>query len=150
MIPRSACPAVAHCFHALSPKVNLELYECDPRRETLERIDPRSTGNLDTWLVPRRETQSFLDQACSAVEPIVKLCPRAITVHATVQSSEVWLRFRGLAFARWDNGKVFFSINDAREKLSPASWPTLKRLVQDLETYRHPLASDTRHSLYRL
>jgi hypothetical protein len=150
MIPRSACRAVAHRFHALSPKLNLELYECDPRRETLERIDSRSTGNLDTWLVPRRETQSLLDQACSAVEPIVALSPSTVTIHPAVQSSEVCLRFRGLAFARWDDGKVFFGINDAREKLSPASWPALKRLVRNLETYRHPLASDTRHSHYRL
>lgn len=36
-----------------------------------------------------------------------------------------------------------------REKLSPASWPVLKRLVKALENHRHPLASETRHALYR-
>ncbi len=59
------------------------------------------------------------------------------------------LCFRGLSFARWDDGCVFFGINEAREELTPASRPALKRLLHDLEVHRHPLASDTRHLLYR-
>src|SRR5882762_1366551 len=70
--------------------------------------------------------------------------------HPAAQSREVWLRFRGLPFARWDDGRVFFGINDAREELTPASRPALKHLLHDLEVRRHPLASDTRHSLYRV
>jgi hypothetical protein len=66
-----------------------------------------------------------------------------------VQSREVWLRFRGLAFARWDDGKVFFGVNDPQEKFSAASGAALKRVLRDLEIHRHPLATDTRHSLYR-
>src|SRR2546422_1670399 len=44
-------------------------------------------------------------------------------LHPAAQSREVWLRFRGLPFARWDDGRVFFRINDAREELTPASRP---------------------------
>jgi hypothetical protein len=33
--------------------------------------------------------------------------------------------------------------------LTPARWPSLEALVRQLETHRHPLASDTRHRLYR-
>jgi hypothetical protein len=128
----------------------LALYEFDPARETLQRVDPRSAGNLDTWLVPRRENQSLVDQASSALEPLVALAPQAITVHPVVASREVSLRFRGLPIARWEDGKVFFGSGDPREKLSPTSWPILKRLLRDLETHRHPLATDTRQSLYRL
>jgi hypothetical protein len=65
------------------------------------------------------------------------------------QSREVWLRFRGLPFARWDDGRVFFGINDARTEVTPASRPSLKRLLHELEVHRHPLARDTRHPLYR-
>jgi len=71
-------------------------------------------------------------------------------LHPAAQSREVWLRFRGLPFARWYDGRVFFGINDAREELTPASRAALKHLVHDLEIHRHPLASDTRHALYRL
>jgi hypothetical protein len=149
IMPRSACRAVAHRVRALNPKLNLELYACDPRREILERIDAHSSGNLDTWLVPHRETRSLLDQARSALEPILALAPKAVTVHPAVQSREVWLRFRGLAFARWDDGKVFFGANDPRERFGLASGPALKLLLRNLETHRHSLATDTRHSLYR-
>jgi len=30
----------------------------------------------------------------------------------------VWLHFRGVPFARWDDGRVYFGINDAREELT--------------------------------
>jgi hypothetical protein len=149
IVPKGASRAAAHRFQTLNAKLNLELYESDPTRETLERIDLRSTGNLDTWLVPQRETQSLLDQARCALEPIVGLDPKAITVHPVVPAREVWLRFRGLAFARWDDGKVFFGAGDPREKLTAASRPALRRLLKELEIHRHPLATDTRHALYR-
>jgi hypothetical protein len=149
IVPKGAARAAAHRFQTLHGKLNLELYESDPTRETLDCTDPHSIGNLDTWLVPQRESHSLLDQARGALEPIVALGPKAITVHPVVPSREVWLRFRGLAFARWDDGKIFFGAGDPREKLTAASRPALTRLLHDLEIYRHPLATDTRHAFYR-
>jgi hypothetical protein len=64
-------------------------------------------------------------------------------------SREVWLRFRGLAFARWDDGRIFFGCPDARDELRPSSLPALKNLLQQLENHRHALAAETRHALYR-
>lgn len=125
----------------LDTRINLEVYELESQREILERIE--------TWLVPKRESQALLDQARSAIDPIVALAPSAVTVHPAVQSRQVWLRFRGLAFARWDDGVVCFGTAERREKLGVASRPALQRLLNELETHRHPLASDTRHSLYR-
>ena len=61
----------------------------------------------------------------------------------------MWLHFRGVPFARWDDGRVYFGINDAREELTSASQPALKRLLEDLEMNRHPLAGDPRHPLFR-
>jgi hypothetical protein len=54
-----------------------------------------------------------------------------------------------LAIAKWDDGHVFFGTGERREELSPSSWPALKELLADLEVRRNPLASDTRHALYR-
>jgi hypothetical protein len=149
IVPKGASSVIAHHARVLHPQITIEIYELDPRQETLSRIDPRSVGNLDTWLVPRREAQSLLDQAKAKIEPIVALFPEAITVHATVHSGEVWLRFRGLAFARWDDGQLYFGGMDPRRKLTPAAECALSQLLQDLEVHRHPLARDTRHSLYR-
>lgn len=91
----------------------------------------------------------MLKQARPALDAIIAMAPKAVTMHSTAQSREVWLRFRGLPFARWDDGRIFFGINDAGEELTPASRPSLKRLLHELEVHRHPLASGTRHSLYR-
>jgi hypothetical protein len=79
----------------------------------------------------------------------VALAPRAISLHPSAASKEVWLRFRGLPIATWDEGRVFFGIDERRDVLTATSRPALKRLLHDLEVYRHPLATDTRHPLYR-
>ena len=150
ILPKDASHNVAHRLAALHPQLAIELYEHDPALNILEKIDPRRAGNLDTWLVPHRESESLLNQVRPALEPIVALAPQAVTLHPAAQSREVWLRFRGLPFARWDDGRVFFGINDAGQELTPASRPALNRLLHDLEVHRHPLATDTRHSLYRL
>ena len=149
ILPKEAARHVAHRAAALNPDLSIELYERDPLRETLEKIDPRRAGNQNTWLVPHRESQALLDLSKSALDPIVALSPRAVTVHPLAQSREVWLRFRGLAFARWDDGRIFFGCPDAREQLTPSSLPALKSLLQQLENYRHPLATETRHAFYR-
>lgn len=149
ILPRGASRTVVYRVQALHSKLELELYESDAARETLERVDPNSCGNLDTWLVAHRETQRLLDRAREALDPIVALAPKAITVHPVVQAREVWLRFRGLAFARWDDGKVLFGISEAREELTSASRAALKRLLKDLEIHRNALATENRHSLYR-
>jgi hypothetical protein len=149
ILPKNAGCTVAHRFAALDPRLNVELYERDPSRDTVEKIDPRRAGNLDTWLVPHRESQALLDQARPAIESIVALAPQAITLQPAAQSREVWLRFRGLPFARWHDGRIFFGISDAHEEVTSASHRALKRLLNDLEVHRQPFANDTRHSLYR-
>jgi hypothetical protein len=149
ILPKNASGMVAHRLAAVDSELTVELYEHDPAPNILEKIDPRRTGNVDTWLVPHRESESLRDQARPALDAIVALAPQAVTVHPAAQSREVWLRFRGLPFARWHDGRVFFGINDAREELTTASRPAFKHLLRDLEIHRHSLASDTRHALYR-
>jgi hypothetical protein len=149
ILPQGAARHVAHRAAALTPDLSIELYERDPVRETLERIDPRRAGNQDTWLVPRRESQALLDLSRPCLDPILALSPHAVTVHPMPQSREVYLRFRGLAFARWDDGRVFFGCPDPREELNGSSLPALKNLLQHLENQRHPLATETRHALFR-
>lgn len=149
ILPRGGARHLAHRAAALTEDLCIELYERDPVRETLEKIDPRRAGNQDTWLVPHRESEALLDLSRAALDPIVALSPRAVTIHPVPQSREVLVRFRGLAFARWDDRRVFFGCPDTREELNASSLPALKNLLQQLENYRHPLAIETRHALYR-
>ncbi len=149
ILPKNTAQTVAHRFGALDPRLAVELYEHDSLLNVLEKLDPRSAGNLDTWLVPARESESLIQRAKPVLESIIATEPKAITMHPAVQAREVWLRFRGLPFARWEDGRVYFGIAGCREELTEASRPALKRLLQNLERRRHPLAKDTRHALYR-
>jgi hypothetical protein len=112
-----------------------------------ESSDAASNSLTFALLGLRRTRESGCRGAVTGIRIIL---PKNSCGIVAAQSREVWLRFRGLPFARWDDGRVFFGINDAREELTPASRAALKHLVHDLEVHRHPLASDTRHSLYRL
>ncbi len=149
ILPRGGVRHLAHRAAALTPDLSIEFYERDPVRETLEKIDPRRAGNQDTWLVPHRDSQALLNLSRAGLDPIVAVSPRAVTIHPIAQSREVLLRFRGLAFARWDDGRVFFGCPDTNEELNVSSLPALKNLLQQLENHRHPLATETRHALYR-
>lgn len=151
VVPQRTSRAIALRVQALRFPAALEIYELDSDLESLDRIDLNSAAaNLDMLLVPYRETQALLDRARADINDLVALAPLAITLHPLVASREVYLRFRGLAFARWDDGRIFFGANDPRDELKPRTRARLEQLVRELEIYRHPLASDTRHALYRL
>ncbi len=149
ILPKKASLPVAHRMAAVDTSIPLELFEYDSARETLERVDPSSLGNIATFLVHPREAQALLDRARPALDSIIASAGHEITLHPEVPLRKVFLRFRGLSFARWDDGRVFFGANDPRQELNPGSRQALARLMDDLKTHRHPLATDTRHSLYR-
>ena len=149
ILPKNASRTVAHQMAALDPRLSVELYERNPSSETVERVDPRAAGNLDSWLVPHRDTETLLNQAKPAVSWIVAMAPNAITLHPVPNAREVWLQFRGLPFARWHDGCIFLEGGDARKGKRKVSQSVLKGLLHRLEVHRHPLASDTRHSLFR-
>jgi hypothetical protein len=68
---------------------------------------------------------------------------------ASAQEREVVLRFRGLPFAPWRHGRVFFDFDGLWAELTKPSEVGLKQLVMmNLQTFRHPVASETRHPLY--
>jgi len=127
----------------------VELYKLDAQRETLERVDPCGTGNVTSSLTPRRETQVLLDRASSALAPLVALSPESIRAHASPHTQEVVLRFRGLAFARWLDNKIYFGSDSIWEELRNKNEPALKQLISNLQNFRNPLAGNVRHALCR-
>lgn len=149
ILPKGKAAALASRIHATDPRLAVQVYERDAQRETLERVDPCADGNIDAWLVPRRESQLLLDRAAAAIAPLQALEPDAIRAHAAPQSREVVLRFRGLAFARWSEECVTFGMDGHWNKLNAGNEVALKQFVLNLQKFRHPLASDTRHPLYR-
>jgi len=148
-LPCGTSGITAHRLTALAAPQEVELYEYDPLYWRMRRIAISDAGNLETWLVPRRELDQALTAALPEVERIRRLSPEAIRVAVAALSQNVTLRFRGLEFARWRQGVVLFGLGDHQEMLTPERWPALEKLVRQLETYRHPFAPDTKHRLYR-
>jgi hypothetical protein len=68
---------------------------------------------------------------------------------ALLHEREVVLRFRGLPFARWKAGQIFFGRRSAWRRHGLRNEQELQQLIRDLKTFRNPLASDLRHPLYR-
>jgi len=87
---------LANRLRALDECLAVEVYELDPQRETLEHVDPCASGNVASWLVPRRETQLLLDRSSFALAPLIGTQPDSIRAHASPHTQEVVLRFRGL------------------------------------------------------
>jgi hypothetical protein len=148
-VPAGSSRVTAHRLQALAPRVNVELYELDGAIWRARRIDPRDAGNLATWLTPRRQVEHTLAAARETLEKVCALAPEAIDAVVPPGTREVALRFRGLEFARWRNGHLFFGLAHHRSELTEQNWNLLEKLVMQLGTYRHPLAHHTNHPLYR-
>jgi len=148
-LPRGTSAVTAHRLTALASPQEIELYEYDPLHWRICRIPISDAGNLETWLVPRREADQALSTALPEVERIRRLAPEAIRVAVAGPAQDVTLRFRGLEFARWRQGMVWFGLGDRQEMLIPERWSALEKLVRQLETHRHALATDTKRRLYR-
>jgi hypothetical protein len=148
-LPRRSSSVTAHRMAALASPQEVELYEYDPLYWRVRRIARSCAGNLATWIVARREIEQAIGAAMPLAERIQRLAPEAIRVGVAAATQEVTLRFRGLEFARWRLGAMWYGLGDRQDPLTPDKWPALEALVRQLETHRHPLASDTKHRLYR-
>jgi hypothetical protein len=95
-------------LRSLHPQLAIQICELNSLHEQITRLEPCADGNLNTWLIPRRESEILKSRASGMLAPIVAMQPEAISVHAIPQEQEVVLRFRGLMFARWSDGRVRF------------------------------------------
>src|SRR5580704_6150603 len=148
-LPRGKSSITAHRMAALACPEEVELYEYEPPYWRIRRIARSSAGNLATRIVARREIEQSIAAAMPVAERIQRMAPEAIRVGVAPATQEVTLRFRGLEFARWRLGGIWYGLGDRQDPLTPDKWPGLEALVRQLETHRHPLASDIKNRLYR-
>jgi hypothetical protein len=148
-LPRGGSSVIAHRMAALASPHEVQLYEYEPPYWRVRRIARSDAGNLATRIVPRREIEQAISAAMPMAERIRQLSPEAIRIGVAPATQEVTLRFRGLEFARWRLGAMWYGLSDRQNVLTPEKWPALETLVRQLETHRHPLAADTKHRLYR-
>jgi hypothetical protein len=148
-LPTGHAAVTAHRLTALARPHEIELYEYDPLQWRVRRVPISDAGNLATWILPRREIDQAFATAQPEAERIRRLAPDDIHLGIAAATQEVTLRFRGLEFARWRLGAMWFGLGDHQEVLTPDRWPALEQLVRQLKSHRDSLASDTKHWLFR-
>ena len=149
IVPQGKATLLVHQLAALDPRLAIQIYELNSQSETMERVDPCANGNIQSWLVPLRECQLLLDRAKDDLAPIIATAPEAICAHPIPRDHEVLLRFRGLPFARWRDGRIDFAAGSLWQELRPRTEHELHQLILNLKNFRNPVASALRHPLYR-
>ena len=148
-LPYGTSSITSHRMAALAAPEEVELFEYVPVYWRLRKIARSNAGNLDTSIVARREIEQAINAAMPLAERIRALAPEEIRIGVVPGTQEVTLRFRGVEFARWREGGMWYGLGDRQQALTPGSWPALEKLVRELEVHRNPLAPDTKHRLYR-
>ena len=148
-LPHRTAMTTAHRLAALAAPHEVELYEYDSIHWRVRRVALSGAGNLATWIVARREIEQAIAAALPLAQRIQKIAPDAIRVGVAAGTQEVTLRFRGIEFARWRQGEMWYGLGECQELLTPGRWAAVDALVRQLEIHRHPLASETKHRLYR-
>jgi hypothetical protein len=149
LLPANAAAPVAQLLPALHPDVRVQMFECDAVMERLQRIEPSEVANFKSWIVPARDVRFLLDRAEAELQALLPASRATISFHPNVSAKEVVVRFRGMACLRWHESGIYFGGRDLKRKWNSKETTTLTELFRELEMYRHPLALDTRHPLYR-
>lgn len=154
-IPEGASKLLRGRVLGLSPDARVEIFELIEPEGRVGEIDAADAGNLESWLVSRREAESTCAAAREAIERIHALAvhvPPAgheITTRLVPGTNEVALCFRGLEFGRWSKNGIFFGLGESREELADQNEPALDSLMRRLDSHRSALSDDVSHPLYR-
>jgi hypothetical protein len=151
-VPEGRGRTLRHRLGGLGCWVAAEIYEFDDVNWRVRKIEASDAGNLESWLTPRREVEGTLAAARDAVERVRGLVPSAAEfIDAVVPpgTREVALRFRGLEFARWREGRIFFGVRGDSCELFPSRRPQLGKLIRRLDLHRSSSAEDVNHPFYR-
>jgi len=151
-LPGSAVRETRLRARALATFTRLQVFEFIEDAARVRAVDLADTGNMESWLTPRREIDGALTAAGAVIESVRGASDRAAeNIAAAVRpgAKEVALRFRGLEFARWAEGQLAIGVGDAHRGLGPLSAEKIAVLLRELDLRRNPLAHERNHPFYR-
>ncbi|HXU49057.1 MAG TPA: hypothetical protein VN727_08410 [Candidatus Binatia bacterium] len=154
ILPEESSALICERVLGLCASARTEIYELIEREGRLRPVEP-GEGNLESWLIPRSERESLLNQALAAAAGIHALAPHLppagddITARIAPGGIEAALAFRGLEFARYSRAGFFFGLNDRRVPLHDGNQKVLDDLIRKLDFHRNSLAEDHKGPLYR-
>ncbi len=129
----------------LASFARVEIFELTESGGRVRAVDLADTGNLESWLTPRREIEGALTAAGAANDRAAENIAAAVRPGA----KEVALRFRGLEFARFAEGQLAIGVGDARREPGPLHAAKIEALLSQLDLHRNPLAHERNHPFYR-
>ncbi len=154
-VPQGSAKLLRERAMALSSAARTEIFEYREWDWQIQKADAQDAGNLESWLVPRRQAEELLQaarEAASRVPALARLLDDssgALRIRVLAGAKEAAFCFRGLEFAWWSKEGMKFGWGDAPQFLSTAKEPQLERLIAKLDLQRNPLASDTNTRNYR-
>ena len=154
-VPEGSSKLLRERTAGLSDAARTEIFEYRDSDWRMQKMDIADGGNLESWLVPRRESEAALRSAREAARRVSALARAiddpagAVRLRLLAGAKEVAFCFRGLEFARWSSEGTKFGLGDAQEFLTTAKEPALERLIAKLDLHRSSLAIETNHRLYR-
>lgn len=151
-VPEGTSRSLRERVLALSSRVTVEIFEMREPDSLMQRVDPEDAGNLRSYLGPRSEQETTILTARDTVERIRAMLPAnpgAITLRVPAGTGEVVFCFRGMEFARRTREGVVFGLGKSVEKLKTENESKLRKLLQELNAHRSPLATDANHRLFR-
>jgi hypothetical protein len=151
-LPEGTARETRQRTRALAPFARIEIFELAENASRVAAIDLADTGNIESWLTPRREIESTLTAAGAVIESVRAANDRAAeNIAAAVRpgAKEVALRFRGLEFARWAEGQLAIGVGDSRRAAGPLPAEKIALLLRELDLHRNPLAHERNHPFYR-
>lgn len=151
-VPKGAARHLRGRLLGLASSARTEIFELDESAGQVRKVDVADAGNLESWLMPRAEAESVVaaaQRAAACVRQMIPDAAGAIELRAAMEPGEAQLCFRGLAFARYARGEIFFGLGDARERLTASNQAAFERLIRALDLHRSSLAQETNHAMYR-
>jgi hypothetical protein len=151
VVPEGTSRPLRERSPGLSSAAKIEIFEMRGPDSLMERFDPADAGNLESYLGARSEAEMAIAGARDAIERIRAMLPEnpsVITLRVPAGTRDVAF-CHGIEFARRTRDGIGFGLGKSFEKLKASNESRLRKLLQDLDLHRSPLASDTNHRLFR-
>jgi hypothetical protein len=154
IVPPGTSGTLLERLQGLSASAKTEIYELDETEGRLRKTQ-NSEANLDSWLIPRGERDSLLNQARAIAASIHSIALHVlpagneVTVRLASGGMEAALAFRGFEFARFSREGLRFGLTEPMHPLTKRNQKELDSVMFQLDFFRSPLANDQKHRLYR-
>jgi hypothetical protein len=151
-VPEGSAKILLHRLRGISKAGRTELYEYNEQTRHVGKVDTSDTGNLESWLIPRREAEQALAAAGEAIQKVRSVAGAGaenIAADVAPGTNEVVFRYLGLEFARWQNGLLFSGPDGTSRPVTSTGWNEVKRAIETMKEFRTSHPADPNHSYYR-